>query len=607
MTKDSKKAVSTVKQNKISTRFIIYVFIELISAILFSFFSISFNADISLLAFPISIICSGITFYFCIFKVISKKDATHMTCLLELCEYLPFELLLTFILRRAGKNGTPVWIDFVTVILWCFVFIFSIVVSVCVKDKRITLITKGWNVEYSKNKYKGGKWFLIEVLEWIDAIIQAVFNVLLIQIFIIQLYVIPSESMVPTFLVQDKVVVTKINCGPKFPLTDIGLDDFTKYKRGDIIVVRNPHYKIDRKSEIKTVTSQLIYMLTLTKVNTNVDEYGNPKYDPLVKRICGEPGEQLVMQDGVLYKRTQNNDVFTPVEEDEKFACWDLSKINKSLLPKVETFPLANEFPARNGSNLSSVLKSSAANYEKMLDFEEKRRNYNLDSAAFRAKEIVRNVKSLSGTNTLSETFEEPSLDELDLFLNFDTNAKKIMNSKAGLEWFENFMTSWIINKDENRDIYAESNYKLNVMTKLVYGELISRSVQLMKSKSVNSSIQSDIVIDDLLSQAEDLDWYIRRLLDSRNMPVFPADDSEGNPQYIPENCYFMMGDNRFNSLDFRHSADPFEADLSVYDSMSVQYESQMEPHYVSKKLIIGKPTYRYSPITRRGNVQPKK
>ena len=35
-----------------------------------------------------------------------------------------------------------------------------------------------------------------------------------------QLYEIPSESMVPTFLIKDRAAVSKIDCGPKFPLTD---------------------------------------------------------------------------------------------------------------------------------------------------------------------------------------------------------------------------------------------------------------------------------------------------------------------------------------------------------------------------------------------------
>ena len=67
-----------------------------------------------------------------------------------------------------------------------------------------------------------------------------------------------------------------------------------------------------------------------------------------------------------------------------------------------------------------------------------------------------------------------------------------------------------------------------------------------------------------------------------------------------------MMGDNRFNSLDFRHAANEFESVLTKEDPLSVTYSSQMDPHYVDKKLIIGKPSYRFWPGNRRGTVQPR-
>ncbi len=596
--------------NKKSLRFSIYIYIELISAILFSFFCISFHADVSLVALPVAIAYTAVTIYFCFFKVLLKKNATRIPVILRLTQYLPFVLLFCFVIRRAGEYGVPYWYDVVTVLLWCFVFVFSLVLSYCINEKRIVKITENWAVPYTKKKKpKGVKWVLFEIIDWIDALVQAVFMVLLVQIFLLQLYVIPSESMVPTFLVKDRVVVTKLNCGPKFPLTEIGLNDFAKYKRGNIVVVRNPHYKIDRKSEIKTVTSQLVYMLTFMAVNLNTDEYGNMKYDPLVKRICGVPGEQLVMQDGVLYRRTKNNDVFEPVTEDTKFACWDLSTLNNSLLKKVETFPLASLQPNKNGSNLATVVKSASANYELMLDFEDKRRNYDLDSAAFRANELVRTMKNLSFEGNGNGSFTAPdSLNEFDLFngMPYATTAREILSSSQGLEWFKNFMTSWISAKDNDRDVYSESNFRLNVMTKLYYGELVARSAQLIRSNITMSSFGDDTVINDIIEEVQILDWYVRGLLDSRNMPVFPANNQNGEPQYIPQDCYFMMGDNRFNSLDFRHSADVFEAPLTSEDSLSVTYSSQMDPHYVNKRLIIGKPTYRFSPASRRGMVQPK-
>ena len=596
--------------NKKSLRFSIYVYIELISAILFTLFSFSYHADISLLALPLAAIYTAITVYFCFFKVILKKDARCIPVILRLTQYLPFVLLFCFIIRRAGKLGLPYWYDLVTVIIWCFVFAFSLVLSWCMNEKRIVKITEKWNLPYKKKpKLHGVKWFLFEIVDWVDALVQAVFMVLLVQIFLMQLYVIPSESMVPTFLVKDRVFVTKLNCGPKFPLTEIGLNDFTKYKRGNVVVVRNPQYKIDRQSEIKTVTSQLVYMLTFMAVNMNTDEDGNLKYDPLVKRVCGLPGEQLVMQDGVLYRRTKDNDVFTPVTEDAKYACWDLSKLNSNILSKVETLPLSSYEFNKNRSNLSAVVQSGAANYEAMINLEEKRRNYDLNSAAFRAKELVRSMQNLSFTSNTSASFKEPdSLNEYDLFkgMTFIDTARDIMNTSEGLEWFKSFMTSWIDGKDNQRDIYAESNYRLNVMTKMCYGELIVRSAQLIRSNISMSDISEDQVVNDVLQDVLMLDWYIRGLLDSRNMPVFPVNNELGQAQYIPEDCYFMMGDNRFNSLDFRHSNSTKEVALTNDDPLSLKYDSMMEPHYVNKRLIIGKPSYRFWPGNRRGLVQPR-
>ena len=604
--KSNKKAEKVVNGAAKARNFSIFLYIQLGAAALLSIFSLSFHADISLVAFPVAIIYTGLTAFFCI-KTLVKTNSKLIPLILRLVEYLPFVLLFCFVIRRAGEFETPYWYDIVTVCCWWVVFIFSFVLANCMAEKNIKIITEKWTVPYEKPpKRHGFSWVLFEALDWIDNLVQAVFTVLIFQIFVLQLYVIPSESMVPTFLIKDRVAVTKLNCGPKFPLTEIGFNDFTKYKRGNIVVVRNPHYKIDRKSEIKTVTSQLVNMLTFMTVNLNTDENGEIKADPLVKRVCGVPGEQLVMQDGTLYRRTKDSDIFTPVKEDAKFACWDLSKVNKTILAKIQTYPLASAQPNKTGSNLTSVVNSAAQNYQTMLDFEEKRRNYDLTAQALRARELVRNMRSLSFKDNLLDNFEAPSNNELDLFLGFADDTRMIMNSTQGLEWFESFITSWIDSKDNVRDVYSESNFRLNVMTKMLYGELVVRAAHIMRNNTSLLSFENDYVISDLMEQAQILDWYVRALLDSRNMPVFPANEIDGTPNYIPENCYFMMGDNRFNSLDFRHAADEFEAPLTKEDPMSVTYASQMDPHYVDKKLIIGKPTYRFWPVTRRGAVQPR-
>lgn len=563
-------------------KFRIFTIIEYTAAVIFALLEISLHADISLLAFPLALAYLAVTFWFLIKKVVLDTDGTHILAAIKLNEYLPYLLFITFIIRRAGKTGTPFIVDVFAVISWFIVFVLAYFNSRKLYPVKNQNIIKGWKVAPVEKKYKGGARVLYELVDWIDAFFWSIFTVLIFQIFIMQLYEIPSESMVPTFLVKDKVFVSKVDCGPKFPLTDVGLPTFRTYKRGDTIVLRNPHYSMDRKSEVKNVTSQLIYMFSLMTVNLNKDEYGEQKADPLVKRITGLPGEQLVMQDGTLYRRTAASDVFEPVEADAKYATWNLNAVNQKVKPYVQYFPF------------------NASEYQKMLDFEEERRNYDLSAAEFQAQELCRQLRSYVDQNKLSGRFEEPSVYEYNLFSSVDSITQELLTKEGGADWFESFITSWIPAKNKVRDYYTESNYRLNVMTKIYFGQLV---IEYSKILTEGMAVADNNSLKTISEQVTVLDWYIRGLLDERNMPVFPANDSEGNPKYIPANCYFMMGDNRFNSLDLRHSYDRRETALSGDDPQSVTYLSMMAPQYINKKYIIGKPVFRFWPLGRLGKV----
>lgn len=573
--------MNTTKQFE---KYKITTLINLGASVLFALLLINFSWDISILAFPIGAAYCAVTVLFTL-KMILKTDGKLIYKVIKLTEYLPYVFFITFILRRAGKNGTPFFYDVITVILWFVIFVCSFLTSRKLYPKKNALIVKGWKITPVERKFKGLNKIIFEIIDWIDALVWSIFTVLIFQIFVLQLYEIPSESMVPTFLIKDRVFVSKIDCGPKFPLTDVGLPDFRKYKRGDTIVLRNPHYSLDRKSEVKTVTSQLVYMLSLMTVNLNKDENGEMKADPLVKRITGLPGEQLVMQDGVLYVRTKDSDEFIPSKIDEKYATWNLNAVHPKQRQKVQSFPL------------------SAQDYQKMLDFEDERRQFDLNAASIRASEIVREITKYTDNNNLPGDFSAPDLWEYDLFINVKQIAANIIYKNGGIDWFEKFMTSWIENKNKNRDYYQQSNFTLNVMTKLTFGEMVLRYAQLLDSGVSFSNLNSDEQIKSYFQKYETLNWYIQMLLDERNMPLFPENDSNGNPKYIPENCYFMMGDNRFNSLDLRHSYERTLRPLCNDDKMSVTYYSKMSPQYINKKYIIGKPVFRFWPLDRLGKV----
>lgn len=583
----------------------------LVAAVLFSLFSINFSFDVSLLAFPVAAVISVALVYFLFLKLYKNHDISSVKATVKLLQYIPFAFLASFILRRAGRYGTYYWYDVLTVFLWCVVFISSLIILYYFDDKRIKHVFPDY--EPASKKKNGvivsvdfsAKKIFFEIIDWVDALLQAVFMVLLIQIFVLQLYVIPSESMVPSFLVGDRVVVTKTASGPKFPLCNVGVPCLKKYERGDVVVFRNPHYSLDRKSEVKTVVSQILYMITFTALNLNVDEHGEPKADPLVKRICGVPGEQLVMQDGILYSRTKASLDFKPVAKDAVFASWNLNTVQNSVKTGIKLFPLSQK------------------EYDLMLSLEEERRNLDLFEAASDCRKIFSSFKNNYGRyNHGSETVVDFSLDDYSIFSGFVSNTKNLLSGKTvDNSWFRKFLLDWqegdsfgavFTKKSDNNelscfdgDVYSEANYKLNVMIKLCAGKLYARTAELLLKGAEELKILEDSEIQRLLQDAMKLHFYLG-ILDQRNMPVFPANLEDGSANFIPENCYFMMGDNRFNSLDMRHSYEQKLVPLSEKDLYSVKYNSNIAPQYVNKKYILGSAVFRFMPVNRIGGIKTR-
>ena len=138
-----------------------------------------------------------------------------------------------------------------------------------------------------RTKKRRKKPFIWEALE---VIVIAVVMAIVLKAFIVEMYWVPSESMVPTIMVKDHVVVTKFNYWLREP------------ERGEIVVFESPVEK-----------------------NKN-----------LIKRLIGVPGDTIEFKDNVLYINGEqvqedylSDEVFTAdygpiiVPEEMYFMCGD--------------------------------------------------------------------------------------------------------------------------------------------------------------------------------------------------------------------------------------------------------------------------------------------
>jgi signal peptidase I len=134
------------------------------------------------------------------------------------------------------------------------------------------------------------------VLDWIEAFLWAAGMVLLINQYLVQAYRIPSGSMIDTLNIGDHVFVNKVVYGPELLPGFLRVPSPIVPKRNDIIIFENPSY-ISRGT-VFDIAQRIIYMLTLSLVDIDKDESGDPRVHFLIKRAVGQTGDRFVMENG---------------------------------------------------------------------------------------------------------------------------------------------------------------------------------------------------------------------------------------------------------------------------------------------------------------------
>ncbi|MFW5689003.1 MAG: signal peptidase I [Spirochaetota bacterium] len=184
------------------------------------------------------------------------------------------------------------------------------------------------------------------VVDWLEAFLWAAGVVLLINQYALQAYRIPSGSMMNTLLLGDRIFVNKLVYGPELLPGLVKLPGFAEPERGEVIIFENPSY-ISRGTAFDIV-QRILYMVTLSLVDIDRDESGQPRAHFLIKRAVGVGGDRFRTRDGEMEIRPPGEGQW--VSEAAFADSVGLAYESRRLIPEelYAEYPLAGRATARN-------------------------------------------------------------------------------------------------------------------------------------------------------------------------------------------------------------------------------------------------------------------
>lgn len=187
----------------------------------------------------------------------------------------------------------------------------------------------------NKKKFQSTVWW-----KELVGIFWTIAFIVFLRVYILEPYVIPSESMVPTLLVGDHVFVARGAYDFKIPLTNISLVKVSDPKRGDVVVFDYPIQ----------------------------DSPDAGKF--FVKRVIGIPGDNIEVKRGVPFVNGTPVIQTSVTKEDSDtnisgFSLQSENQLFREIIPQArEPFHWTHRIPSQF-DNLDEVIQVFRANYNR--------------------------------------------------------------------------------------------------------------------------------------------------------------------------------------------------------------------------------------------------
>jgi hypothetical protein len=131
---------------------------------------------------------------------------------------------------------------------------------------------------------------------------------------------------------------------------------------------------------------------------------------------------------------------------------------------------------------------------------------------------------------------------------------------------------------------YEASSRKINIIFKKIMLDIFTKILAGASSADPKAFFTESKNLQSIYTEKVGLISYMY-LFEFRNLPEFP----KGDGNYIPAGQYFLMGDNRYGSLDFRYKNEVRKAfQVDAWDEYSMKISSMLNPFTLSEDKMLG-------------------
>ena len=347
-------------------------------------------------------------------------------------------------------------------------------------------------------KLKGSNGIYNSVMGWVEAIIFAVVVASLIRIYLVEMYVIPSPSMEKTLLVGDYIGVSKLAYGPKLPNTPLSIpfvhnvNPLNPSKKSYLEWIKYPYRRL---VGLDTIKHNDVVVFNYPEGDTVIVSSPQDNYYACVDMY----GKELIL--------SQSPIIHHPVDKRDNYIKRAIGLPGNTLEVKngvVLINNVENSFDI-NGLQLTYYVRHQSPQLS----------NYLLEKLELSQEDIVNQTPNMTEIRLTREQVKQlrEVEDVIEVLQKVEKDSHGIFPRHSNYNWSaDNFGPLWIPRKGATVDLTMDNIH------------LYERIIDVYEENDFK------IVGDDIYINGEKANNYTFKM-----------------------NYFFMMGDNRHNSLDSRY------------------------------------------------------